>query len=399
MRHIDIYDAEQYRLGVPHEKFTALRALGPIHRQHEPDGPGYWALVNHADVVAVGKNPRLFSSCKGGINIPDASEEDLSIGDLILITMDPPDHAKYRRLVSTGFTPKMTQRLEGAIRRAVSVILDGIREREQIDFVADIASRLPLFLIADLIGWPEADRDKMFDWSNRVARIDAEPEDARVAAAEFWGYCTELIGAREGQPPGDDLIGVLLAAEVDGDGLDLMQIVNFLLLLAIGGNETTRNCISGGFLALHHYPEQLALLRSDPKGRSAGAVEEMLRWTSPIIAFRRTATTDTTLCGQPIREGEKVVLYYASANRDEAVFDDPQRFDITRKHNPHVAFGAGQHMCLGATLARMEIGILFEELVRRYPQMVPVGPVRRIPCNYFNGIDSFWAQPGPDSDA
>ncbi len=399
MAAIDIYDPEQYRHGVPHDKYAALRALGRIHRQEEANGPGYWAVMCHADVIAVGKNPKVFSSQRGGINIPDGTEEDREVADLILITMDPPAHAKYRRLVSTGFTPKMTQRLEGAIRGAVKTILDAVSGREEVDFVAEIASQLPLFLIADLIGWPEADRDKMFDWSNRVARIDMEPEDARGAAGEFWGYCAELIESMEGQPRGDDLISVLLDAEVDGAGLDLMQIVNFLLLLAIGGNETTRNCISGGFLALHENPSELEKLRADPLGTSAGAVEEMLRWTSPIIAFRRTATEDTVLCGQPIAEGEKVVMYYASANRDESVFDDPQRFDISRSPNPHLAFGAGQHVCLGATLARMEIGILFEELMRRFPEMAPTGPVERIASNYFNGISKFMVRPGPDRQA
>jgi len=394
----DIFDPLQYKRAVPYEKYRILREMGPIHRQSEASGPGYWAVMRYADIVAVGKQPRLWSSGQG-INIPDASEEDLEVSSLILITMDPPDHASYRRLVSTGFTPKMTLRLEGAIRGAVRVILDGVSGREEVDFVAEIASRLPLFLIADLIGWPASDRDKMFDWSNRVARIDTEPEDARDAAAEFWGYCADLIESLEAEPRGDDLISTLLDAEIDGTGLELMQIVNFLLLLAIGGNETTRNCISGGFLALHENAEQLAILCADPLGTSAAAVEEMLRWTSPIIAFRRTATADTELCGQAISKGEKIVLYYASANRDPAVFADPERFDIRRSPNPHLAFGAGHHVCLGATLARLEIRILFEELVRRFPDMVPVGPVERIGSNYFNGIHSFAVRPGPDTDA
>jgi len=385
---IDIYDPEQYLRDVPYDKYRALREKGPIHFQSEASGPGYWAVMRYADVVAVGKQPRLFSSGQG-INIPDASPDDLEVNSLILITMDPPDHAQYRRLVSTGFTPKMTQRLEGAIRGAVEVILDAVAAHEEVDFVAEIASRLPLFLIADLIGWPEADRDKMFDWSNRVARIDTHPEDARDAAAEFWGYCADLIEALENTPRGDDLISVLLEAEIDGTGLELMQIVNFLLLLAIGGNETTRNCISGGFLALHEFPDQLAALTADPLGTSETAVEEMLRWTSPILCFRRTTTDAVELCGQQLSAGEKVVIYYASANRDPEVFDDPERFDIRRSPNPHLAFGSGHHVCLGATLARMEIRILFEELVARFPDMTPVGPVERVGSNYFNGIQSF----------
>ena len=386
---IDIFDPELYRLGVPHDRYTQLRRSAPISFQQEADGPGYWAVMRHADVVYASRKPRIFSSALGGINIPDAAEEDLDIARMILINMDPPQHARYRRLVASGFTPRTTRRMEGAVRAAVDTVLDRVAEQERVDFVTAIAAQLPLFIIADLIGWPEADRALMFDWSDRVARIDYTPEDARVAAMEFWNYCAELI---ESLPPGDtadDLLHVLLAAQIDGDQLDMMEVVNFLLLLAIGGNETTRNCISGGFLALHEFPDQHALLRNDPQGLSAGAVEEMLRWSSPITAFRRTTTQDTTLGEQAIKAGEKVVLYYASANRDEAVFAAPQQLDIRRDPNPHLAFGSGQHFCLGATLARLEIRILFEELMRRFPDMTPEGSVERLPSNYVNSIVGF----------
>jgi cholest-4-en-3-one 26-monooxygenase len=396
MKTPDIYDPEQYRLGVPHHLYTELRNTAPINFQTEPDGPGYWAVMRHADVVRISKNPKVFSSQRGGINIPDASAEDLDVSSLILITMDPPQHAKYRRLVPTVCTPKTTMRLDGAIRSAVTGILDRVSGQERVEFVSTIAAQLPLFLIADLVGWPEADRKLMYDWSDRVARIDANPEDARDAAFEFWGYCADLVESLEGQPPRDDLLHVLMTAEVDGERLELMEIVNFMLLLAIGGNETTRNCISGGLLALHEFPDQLAALRADPIGLSAGAVEEMLRWTAPIIAFRRTTTEPTELGGHELPEGTKVVLYYASANRDEAVFDDPQRFDIRRSPNPHLSFGTGQHFCLGATLARLEIGILFEQLMIRFPDLRPVGPVERLDSNYVNATVAFDVELGED---
>jgi cytochrome P450 len=390
----DIYTAAQYRQGVPYDKFAQLRRDCPVAWQDEVDGPGYWAVTRHEDIKWVSKRPLLFSSERGGINIPDASADDLEVAGLIMITMDPPQHVKSRKLVSTAFTPKMVTGLEGSVRAATQGILDAVEGQDEVDFVAAIASRLPLFLIAELIGWPDEDRDKMFDWSNRVAMIDTEPEDARDAAAEFWGYCAELVESQPEDPQGDHLLHVLLRATVDGEQLDPMELANFLLLLSIGGNETTRNCISGGFLALHENPEQLALLLADPQAHLDGAVEEMLRWTSPIIAFRRTATQDTEIAGQTIAENDKVVLYYASGNRDEAVFDEPERFDITRSPNPHLSFGFGQHFCLGAALARMELRVLFEELLRRFPAMKPVGPVKRIGSNYVNGIESFRVRVG-----
>ena len=394
---VNIYDPAQYASAVPHDKFTRLRASSPIFFQKESNGPGYWAVMKHADISYISKNPQLFSSAKGGINIPDAEPEDLEIARLIMINMDPPQHGRFRKLVSTGFTPKMTARLEDAIRAAVTLILDRVARESEVDFVASIASQLPLYLIADLIGWPEADRDKMFDWSDRVSRIDYDPEDARIAAFEFWDYCTTLIESIEDPKNGnDDLLHTLLRAEIDGEALSPLEIVNFLLLLAIGGNETTRNCISGGFLALHQNPKELELLLQNPEAHLDNAVEEMLRWTSPIIAFRRTATEDVTLRGANIRSGDKVVLYYASGNRDEEIFQQSQHFEITRSPNPHLSFGVGQHFCLGSTLARMEIKLLFEGLLKRFPKMRPIGEVERLNSNYVNGVVSFKVLPGPD---
>jgi cholest-4-en-3-one 26-monooxygenase len=394
--HIDIHDPATYLRGVPHDQFAVLRREAPVFWQREPNGPGYWAVTKHADVMAISRNPKVFSSERGGINIPDASEEDLETSRMILISMDPPQHAKYRRLVSTGFTPRMTARLEGAIRAAVDAILGRVAELPEVDFVESIAAQLPLCLIADLIGWPAEDRALMFELGDRVARIDFHPEDARVAAMEFWAYCADLIEAveRGERDASDSLLETLMHAEVDGEKLELMELVNFLLLLAIGGNETTRNCIAGGFLALHEHPEQLEALRAEPEALAPSAVEEMLRWTSPITAFRRTATEDTAIRGQAIKEGDKVVLYYASANRDEEVFEDAHAFDIRRTPNPHLAFGTGQHFCLGATLARLEIRILFEALLRRFPEMTPLGEVERLESNYVNGIVRFRVSTG-----
>lgn len=393
---INIYDPAVYLRGVPHDQFAILRREAPIWFQQEPEGPGYWAVTRHADVIAISQNPKVFSSQRGGINIPDAMEEDLEVSSLIMITMDPPQHAKYRRLVSTGFTPSMTRRVTGAIEQAVDMILTRIEGRQEIDFVTDIAAQLPLMIIADLIGWPEEDRDRMFEWSDRVSRIDFDPDDSRSAAVEFWNYAIELIDSIEAgeRAVPDSLLETLMSAELDGERLEAMEIVNFMLLLAIGGNETTRNAIAGGFLALHEHPAQLAALKSNPADMSVSAVEEILRWTSPITCFRRTATEDTLLHDTPIREGDKVVLYYASANRDEAQFERADQFDIRRTPNPHLSFGTGTHFCLGATLARLEIQILFEGLMQRFPDMAPTGEITRLESNYVNGVTRMMVRTG-----
>lgn len=393
LEHIDILEPGQFATAVPHEQFTVLRKQAPIFWQKDPSSVkgGYWALTKHEDIVDVSKNAKLFSSEAGGINIPDADEDYLSTSQLIMISMDPPQHTKYRKLVASGFTPRMIRQIEASIRKAVRDILDEIEGEGEVDFVRRVAAQLPLRMIADMIGWPEEDRQMMYEWADRVTQIDTNPDDAQVAAMEFWNYCAELMEAIEAgeRERSDSLLETLMAAEVDGEKLNEMEVVNFMLLLAIGGNETTRNCISGGFLALHDSPEQLEAWKEDIEGLSESATEEMLRWTSPIICFRRTATADTKIRGQAIKEGDKVVLYYASANRDEDVFDDPQTFDIRRESNKHLSFGTGHHFCLGATLARMEIRILFEELLRRYPGMKPVGPVKRMASCYVNSTESF----------
>ena len=398
MEDIDILDPATYEIDVPHDQFAVLRRESPIWWQKEPGSErgGYWALLKHQDIVDVSKNPRVFSSEVGGINIPDADDEQLEVSRLVMISMDPPQHTKLRKLVASGFTPRMIRKLEVSIRAAVDDILDGLEQETEVDFVDRIASQMPLRLIADMIGWPEEDRQLMIEWSDRVARIDYEPEDANVAAMEFWNYCAELIEAIESgeRERTDSMLETLMAAEVDGEKLTEMEIVNFMLLLAIGGNETTRNCISGGFLALHENPEQLAAWKADIEGLSASATEEMLRWTSPITCFRRTATEDTEIRGQPIKKGDKVVLYYASGSRDEDVFENADKFDIHRKDNKHLSFGTGQHFCLGATLARKEISILFEQLLKRFPNMKPIGPVKRLNSSYVNATVSFMVSTG-----
>ncbi len=378
-----------FRIGVPHAAFALLRREAPVFRQTETGGRGFWAVTRYADVVAISRDPRLFSSNAGGTNIFELDGGDLELVRMMLLNMDPPRHTKYRRLVSQGFTPRRIAQLERHVRDICRRIVDGIAAAGECDFVTTVAADLPLQVIAEMLGVPHADRHRVFDWSNRLIGFD-DPEyqtsaaDGRLAAAEMWAYANALARERREQPR-DDLVSVLMHAEVDGERLTEMEFDAFFLLLAVAGNETTRNLISGGMLALMEHPEERARLLAEPR-LVPTAVEEMLRWVSPVLHFRRTATRDTELRGQRIRAGDKVVLFYPSANRDEAVFQDPERFDVGRTPNEHLAFGIGEHFCLGASLARLEIRAMFEELLSRLPDMELAGPVDRLRSNFINGI-------------
>jgi cholest-4-en-3-one 26-monooxygenase len=386
---IDVYDPDVYVAGVPHEAFRWLRERAPVFFHEEPGGRGFWAITRYEHVVAISKDPVCFSSARGGTNIPDREPQDLSQIQLLMVNMDPPQHNKFRRLVSMGFTPRMIKLLEPRIREVARNIVDTVAHKEHCDFVTQVAAELPLQVIAELMGIPQEDRHKVFDWSNRLIGFDdpefqTSMEDARIAAAEVWMYANQLAARRRHQP-GEDLVTVLTNAELDGDQLSEMEFDAFFLLLAVAGNETTRNLISGGMLALMEHPEALARLRTDAALIPA-AVEEMLRWVTPVMHFRRTATRDTQIGGQRIAEGDKVVMFYASANRDDSVFREASVFDIGRNPNDHLAFGVGEHFCLGANLARLEIRIMFDELLRRLPAMELAGPVRRLRSNFINGF-------------
>lgn len=391
-RNLDIFDPDVYVEGVPHEAFRVLRAERPVSFQAEPpDGKGFWAITKYADVVSISKDPGTFSSWKGGTNIPDYPPDSLDVIRMLMVNMDPPQHTKFRRLTSTGFTPRMIARMEEYIRRAATEIVDSVIESGECDFVTKIAAELPLVVIADIMGVPQEDRHLVFDWSNRLIGFDdpefqTSLEDAQEAAAEIWSYANNLAEGRKGQE-GKDLTTVLVNAVVDGEQLTEMEFDAFFLLLAVAGNETTRNLISGGMIALMEHPQERARLLADPS-LLPSAVEEMLRWVTPVIHFRRTATRDVELRGQQIKEGDKVVLYYSSANRDEEVFADGQTFNVARDPNDHLAFGIGQHSCLGLNLARLEIRVMFEELLRRMPDIEQTGPARRLRSNFINGVKS-----------
>jgi cholest-4-en-3-one 26-monooxygenase len=388
---MDVYDLDTYQRAVPHEVFAKLRRESPVHFTPIPGGQGFWAITKHADVVTISKDPRTYSSARGGTNLFDLPPEELSIVQMMMVNMDPPKHTKFRNLVSKGFTPRIIAQMEPRIRAAATRVLDQVASRGECDFVPAIAGDLPLIIIADLLGIPQDDRSKVFDWSNRLIGFDdpefqTSLEDGKVAAGELWMYANGLATQRR-EKPELDLTSILIAASVDGEKLNEMEFEAFFLMLAVAGNETTRNAISGGMLALTQHPEQRQRLIDDPS-LIPSAIEEILRWVTPVIHFRRTVTRDVELRGQQLREGDKVAVFYPSANRDEEVFQDASKFDVGRQPNEHLSFGVGQHFCLGASLARLELRVIFEELLKRLPDLQIAGDVRRLRSNFINGIKS-----------
>ena len=396
--YIDLLDRDRFAHDVPHEWFAELRRERPVFHHPEPDGPGFWVLTRHRDVVAAGRQWQTFSSDadRGGVvGLEEPTPEEAAIRTLQtsfgknILVMDPPDHTRYRRLVSKGFTPRFIASLQDRIRSRAVQILEAAITKGDADFVVDVAAELPLQAIAELLGVPEEDRHRLFDWSNRIIGSE-DPEyavsdsDMIEAAMEMFVYVNDLAQRRRSDPQ-DDIVSTLVHAELDGDGLTDMDLNLFFLLLAVAGNETTRNTISHGMHALLQHPDQFRQLRADP-GLLPTATEEMLRWASPVMQFRRNATCDTAFEGHTIKEGDKVSLWYISANRDEEVFADPYRFDIGRAPNEHISFGFGPHFCLGAWLARLEIQVLFEELMPRVGVVEQTGEIARLRSNFINGI-------------
>lgn len=387
---VDLVSPDSFVEGVPHHFFKVLRREAAVYRHAEPDGPGFWAVTKYDDVVTISMDQGLYSSWRGGTNTATMPEDVLVFIRMLMLNMDPPQHTKYRRLVSKGFTPKIVRELERHIREMTTGIIDGVIERGECDFVTDIAAELPLQVILEMMGVPNEDRHQVFDWSNQLIGFDdpeyaTSPERGREAATEMFMYANTLAVDRKGCPR-DDVISTLMNAQVDGEALTETEFDAFFLLLSVAGNETTRNLISGGMLTLLQHPESWAKVKTQP-ALLYTAVEEMLRWVTPVMYFRRTAQRDTELRGVRIREGDKVCIYYGSANRDEEYFPDGDVFDITRNPNPHLTFGpGGAHFCLGANLARLEIKVMFEELIRRLPDMELAGEPQRLRSNFIAGI-------------
>lgn len=381
--------AETWGRTVPHDQFDLLRREAPVFWHPEPEGPGFWAVTKHADVRTVSHDWETFSSELGATFIPTQDEEVLAQLRLSILNMDPPLHNRARRLVSKAFTPRMIAKLVEEIDRRAAAVIDGVIDRGECDFVEDIAAQVPVQMICEMIGLESEQWPRMFEISNDVIGARNDPEyahvDAEAASGEIYALCDAVAEDRRANPR-DDLMTALVQAEIDGERLDNLELNLFFISLVVAGNETTRNLINHSLLAILDHPDQAERLRQHPELWDT-AVEEMLRWGSSIHNFRRTATRDTQLRGVDIAEGDKVVIYYASANRDEDVFDSPHTFDIARTPNDHVTFGGGGvHYCLGASLARAEIRATMRQVVERLPNIRLAGEPDRLASDFVNGI-------------
>ena len=396
---VDLADPATFVAGVPHDYFTWLRRNEPVFFHEEEGGPGFWAVTRYQDCVTVNRDHERFSSYRRGTMPFEIPEEAIEQQRLMMLNMDPPLHTRYRRLVNKGFTPRMVNQLHERIHLAADEIIDAVIEKGQADFVLDISAQLPLVVIAELLGVPAEERDRMFNWSNRlVGSEDPEygltEEDATMAAMELYGYAASLFSQKRINPH-DDLMSVLAQVELEGERLSEMELELFFLLLTIAGNETTRNLMSGAMVTFFENPDQWQRLLAD-RELLPSAVDEMLRYVSPVMNFRRQTTEAVELSGVRVPADEKVVFFHISANRDEDVFEDPQRFDIGRDPNPHMAFGGGgPHFCLGANLARMEIKVMFEHLLDRLPDIAPAGPPQRLQSRFISGIKHLPVQFSP----
>jgi cholest-4-en-3-one 26-monooxygenase len=388
LRGIDLTDASVWEHAAPHEWLDRLRTEAPVHWHEESDGPGFWAITRHEDVRRISTSPFEFSSAVGGPNrVMD--EGGLEKVRMIIIGMDPPEHRDFRGIVAKAFTPKMINRLDESLRAETARVVGELREGASCEFVTDVAARIPMWSISELMGVPDADRQRLYELSHALIddqdpEVAPTPETSSESLAEIFGYATEMA-ARERANPSGSLTSDLLQAEVDGRKLDDLEYTLFFMFLIVAGNETTRTASSHGLHTLIRHPDAMARLAADPS-LVPGAVEEILRWEPPIHHFRRTATRDTTIGEQAIAEGDKVIMWYAGSNRDPAVFDDPHTFRIDRSPNPQQSFGIGEHFCLGANLARLSLRLLFTELLAAIDNVELVAPPRRLHSNLINGI-------------
>jgi cytochrome P450 len=396
MADVDLTDLDLFAHGFPHDLFVVHRREHPVwwHEPtvHTPDGEGFWSVATYAETLTVLRNPATFSSERGGTRRHGGTLlQDLEVAGVVLNMMDDPRHARIRRLVSMGLTPRMVSGQEGELRTRTRALLDRVVDGTETDFLVEIAAELPMQMICILLGVPEEDRHALWEavdagFDMREGDAGAQPPDD-AARTRMLEYGIDLIAAKRAHPTDDMLSAVVHATlpDVDPPALTDVELSSFFSLLFAAGSETTRNAIAGGLLALVERPAQLDALRRD-LGLLPGAIEEMLRWTTPSPSKRRTATRTTTLGGHTIRPGDKVLFWEGSANRDELVFPDSMAFDIGRDPNPHLSFGHGIHYCLGASLARLEMRVMFEELLSRFHSYELAGPVEWTRSNRHTGI-------------
>ncbi|MEV7398217.1 cytochrome P450 [Aeromicrobium sp. NPDC092404] len=392
----DPTDPDLCQAGVPLDEFAELRRTAPVWWVDQPQesragmkGEGFWAISKHADVSAVSKDSKNFSSQENGAIIrfaPDMTRDQVELQGIMLINQDPPDHTKIRQIISRGFTPRSINAQHDVLVQRANNIVDEAIAKGSGDFVVEVASELPLQAIADLMGVPQEDRGKLFDWSNTMMSFD-DPDfegNPDEAAAEILVYAMGLAEERRKYPQ-DDIITKLITADVDGHGqLGEDEFGYFVIMLAVAGNETTRNAITHGMNAFFQHPDQWELWKAE---RPSTMVDEVIRWATPVTVFQRTAINDVMVGDVEVKKGERVGLYYASANHDEEVFTDPGTFDITRSPNPHLSFGGhGAHYCIGANLARLEVEIMFNTLADRLPDIKQLGEASRLRHGWINGI-------------